>query len=81
MRAAFVIFERMTALDFVGVYDPLGRLRTMDVMPDFEWSVCGLTAQVADDRGLRLLPDRVGGFDLLVPGYSGSTSLTAVPLQ
>jgi cyclohexyl-isocyanide hydratase len=70
MRAAFVIFERMTALDFVGVYDPLGRLATMNLLPGFEWSICALNEKVTDDRGLRFLPDRVGvpltGFDLLV---------------
>jgi cyclohexyl-isocyanide hydratase len=80
MKAAFVIFDRMTALDFVGVYDPLGRLRTMGVLPDFEWAVCAATATVADDRGLRFLPDLVGeplgGFDLLVvPGGHGTRAL------
>lgn len=73
MKAAFVIFDGMTALDFIGVYDPLGRLRTMGFLPEFEWSVCALTDVVHDDRGLRFVPDRVGetlaGFDLLVvPG-------------
>ena len=80
MRAAFVIFDRMTALDFVGAYDPLGRLRTMDVLPDFEWKVCAAAATVSDDRGLRFLPDLVGeplaGFDLLVvPGGQGTRDL------
>lgn len=73
LKAAFVIFDGMTALDFVGVYDPLGRLRTMGFLPEFEWSVCALTDVVRDDRGLRFLPDRIGetlaGFDLLIiPG-------------
>jgi cyclohexyl-isocyanide hydratase len=80
MRAAFVIFDRMTALDFVGVYDPLGRLRTMGVLPDFEWTVCAMTATVVDDRGLRFLPNTVGEslehFDLLVaPGGFGTRAL------
>ena len=84
MRAAFVIFDRMTALDFVGVYDPLGRLRTMNLLPGFEWSVCAPTERVTDDRGLRFLPDRVGGpltdFDLLVvPGGYGTRELRTDP--
>ena len=29
MKTAFVIFNGMTALDFVGIYDPLTRLKTM----------------------------------------------------
>lgn len=84
MRAAFVIFDRMTALDFVGAFDPLGRLRTMDVLPDFAWMVCAPTATVTDDRGLRFLPDSVGeplsGFDLLVvPGGIGTRTLQHDP--
>lgn len=73
MRAAFVLFDRLTALDFVGVYDPLTRLRSMELMPDFEWDLCGLAEQVTDDRGLCLQVDSVGqslsAYDLLVvPG-------------
>ena len=84
MRAAFVIFDRMTALDFVGVYDPLSRLHTMGLLPNFEWKVCAVTATVADDRGLRFLPDLVGEsleyFDLLVvPGGRGTRALRHDP--
>lgn len=80
MRTAFVIFDRMTALDFVGVYDPLSRLRSMDVLPDFEWRVCAPTEFVTDDRGLRFQADSVGetldGFDLVVvPGGKGTRTL------
>jgi cyclohexyl-isocyanide hydratase len=84
MKVAFVIFDRMTALDFVGAYDPLGRLRTMGVRPDFEGVVCAAAGTVADDRGLRFLPDLVGGslghFDLLVvPGGYGTRALRHDP--
>jgi hypothetical protein len=37
MKTAFVIFDRMTSLDFVGFYDPVTRLESMKVMDDFEW--------------------------------------------
>src|SRR5262249_16874973 len=80
MRAVFAIFDRMTALDFVGVYDSLGRLSTMGLLPGFEWTVAALNSPVVDDRGLRLLPSTVGqslaGFDLLVgPGGFGTREL------
>ncbi len=80
MRAAFVIFDHMTALDFVGVYDSLGRLKTMGLLSGFEWTVSALNGPVTDDRGLRFLPDVVGeplaGFDLLVvPGGFGTRAL------
>src|SRR5687768_7092634 len=82
MRAAFILFPNLTALDFVGVYDPLTRLRSMSLMPDFDWDLCALTADIADDRGLRLTPTRVGsplaGYDLLVvPGGAGVRPLLA----
>jgi cyclohexyl-isocyanide hydratase len=73
LRAAFVIFEGMTALDFVGAYDPLTRLRTMRLSEDFKWDVCAVTNEVRDHTGLRFAPTRVGQslgtYDLLVvPG-------------
>lgn len=80
MKAAFVLFERMTALDLVGAYDPITRLRSMAIMPEFEFELCSFTPAVTDDRGLRLSPDRVrgdlGGYDLLVvPGGFGTVDL------
>jgi transcriptional regulator GlxA family with amidase domain len=80
VHAAFVIFDQMTALDFVGVYDPLTRLRSMNILPAFQWQVCALTGVVSDDRGLRFNPDTVGGslsgFDfLIVPGGYGTRAL------
>ncbi len=80
MKAAFVLFDQMTALDFIGFYDPLTRLKSMDFIPAFEWRLCSFCDDVFDNHGLRLLPDSVqeplAGFDLLVvPGGYGSRSL------
>lgn len=80
MKTAFVIFDRMTAMDFIGIYDPLTRLKTMKIMAEFEWNVCASTPEVTDDRGLRILPDSVGkslgGYDLIVvPGGMGTRTL------
>ena len=80
MKTAFILFDRMTALDFVGVYDPLTRLRSMQVMPAFEWTLCAFTPDITDDRGLRFSPDVVAepldGYDLVVvPGGFGTRPL------
>jgi hypothetical protein len=32
MKAAFVVFDNMTALDFIGFYDAMTRLKTMKQM-------------------------------------------------
>jgi cyclohexyl-isocyanide hydratase len=80
LKAALVVFDNMTTLDFVGFYDPLTRLKTMKLLPDLEWNVCAMGGKVVDDRGLGVLADRTGqsleGFDLLfVPGGFGTRGL------
>jgi cyclohexyl-isocyanide hydratase len=79
-RVAFLVFDRMTTLDFLGVFDPLTRLRTMGFWPELAWDICALRPVVTDIAGLRLLPDRVGNpldsYDLLVvPGGLGTREL------
>ena len=80
MKVAFIIFDQMTFLDFVGFYDPVTRLKSMRILDDFSWQVCSLSRSVVDDRGLRIEADTVGeslaGYDLLfVPGGFGTRSL------
>lgn len=80
MKTAFVIFHHMTAMDFIGAYDPLTRLKSMGLMSGFEWDICALTANVADDKGLHIAPSVVGQplshYDLIVvPGGMGTRTL------
>ncbi|MCC7484415.1 MAG: DJ-1/PfpI family protein [Burkholderiales bacterium] len=83
MRAALIVFDKMTYLDFVGFYDPLTRLKSMNIIPDFEWRILSNTPRVTDDRGaagMKMVPDGVleplGGYDLLyVPGGHGTRTL------
>lgn len=80
MKAAFVIFDGMTSLDFIGFYDPVTRLKSMKIMDGFEWRICSTAPQVVDDRGLRIEGNAVGepldAYDLLfLPGGFGTRSL------
>jgi transcriptional regulator GlxA family with amidase domain len=80
MKVAFVIFNGLTTLDFIGIYDPLTRLKTMGFMPDLEWDVCAYTDIVKDDRGLILVPTAIQeplqSHDMLVvPGGFGTRTL------
>ena len=80
MRIAFVIFEGMTALDFIGLYDPLTRLKTMGFMPELTWELCSMSPEVRDNTGLLFTPSRIGqpltNYDLVViPGGYGTRSL------
>jgi transcriptional regulator GlxA family with amidase domain len=80
MKAALVVFDGMTMLDFIGFYDAVTRLPRMGFMSDFSWNVCAMSSPVRDERGLGLVADRVGatleGYDLLyVPGGMGTRKL------
>jgi transcriptional regulator GlxA family with amidase domain len=80
MKAAFVVFERLTALDFIGFYDPVTRLKSMKIIEDLEWHICSAARSVADDKGLRIEADAIDkpldGYDMLfVPGGFGTRSL------
>ena len=80
MKVAFVIYNAMTSMDFIGVYDALTRLKTMKLMPGFEWEICAHTEQVIDGSGLRMTPTAIRGslqdFDItIVPGGYGSREL------
>ncbi|HVG19977.1 MAG TPA: DJ-1/PfpI family protein [Blastocatellia bacterium] len=80
MKAAFIIYDGMTALDFVGAYDALTRLKTMKFIPDFGWEVCARTEEVLDGSGLWFTPTMtrggLQGFDLVVvPGGYGARKL------
>lgn len=80
MKTAFVVFDRMTALDFIGFYDPITRLQSMKIMNEFEWRICAMTQVVVDDRGLRMEVDMVAkpldGYDMVfVPGGFGTRAL------
>jgi len=80
MKAAFVVFDRMTSLDFIGFYDPVTRLKSMHIIDDFEWRICSTTEHVIDDRGLRIGADAIAeslsSYDMLfVPGGVGTRGL------
>lgn len=80
MTAAFLLFDNLTALDFVGAYDPITRLKTMGFLDEFEWDLCAFSEPVSDGRGLQISPDHVGhsldGYDLVVvPGGYGTRPL------
>jgi cyclohexyl-isocyanide hydratase len=78
MKVAFVIYNHMTALDLIGVYDPIMRLKTMGFIPELEWEICAFSESISDHHGLKFSSTQVNqtlqGFDLLiVPG--GITAL------
>jgi len=79
-RIAFLVFPRLTFLDFVGAYDALRRIATMSIDPEVTHRIIGTEAEIADETGLVVKPDGVyedlAPFDLLyVPGGLGTRAL------
>ena len=73
MRFAFVMYDGMTALDFIGAYDPLIRLRTMGFLPELTWDICARTEEIEDNTSLKFRATRIAEpldiYDLVfVPG-------------
>jgi cyclohexyl-isocyanide hydratase len=79
-RIAFLVFPRLTLLDFVGGYDALRRVALMGVDRDVRHRIIGTAPEIVDESGLVMRPDGVyedlDGFDLLyVPGGVGTRAL------
>src|SRR5258708_1050374 len=80
LNTAFIIYDGMTTLDFIGVYDALTRLKTMGFDDTFAWDVCARGPEVVDGTGLRIISGRIGGglgeYDLVVvPGGGAARRL------
>lgn len=79
-RLAFLIFPRLTFLDFIGGYDALRRVAGMGIDRDVTHRIIGTEGSIVDDSGLRVVPDGVyedlAPYDLLyVPGGFGTRPL------
>ncbi|MEQ8175056.1 MAG: DJ-1/PfpI family protein [Syntrophomonadaceae bacterium] len=80
MKLAFIIYDGLTALDFVGMFDPLTRLKTMGFIKDLEYDVCALNSPVLSFERLELIPNKIGcsleGYDyIIIPGGNGIAEL------
>jgi putative intracellular protease/amidase len=80
MRMAFVLFDKMTTLDFIGFYEAVTWMRILKAKEKVSWDFCSTTEEVTDDRGLTMKINRVwpdlSGYDLLfIPGGSATRQL------
>jgi len=80
MKIAYIVFDGITLLDFIGAYDPISRLRSIQFMPNLTWDICAITPEVKDSFGLTIKAGKVkndlSGYDvIIVPGGSGIRTL------
>lgn len=73
MKVAFILYPGLTLLDLVGVYDPISRLKRMNLLPDLSWDFCALDSSVQDGEGWHMQVTNhnanLGEYDVaIVPG-------------
>jgi len=73
MKIAFILFDNMTTLDFVGFYEAVTWMGILKAKENVTWDFCANKEEVTDDRGLtvkvnKVFPD-LSGYDLIfIPG-------------
>ena len=80
MKIAYILFNGVTWLDFIGFYDTINRLKSLNYLPDLAWDICGNTEIVEDYFGLKIQVDKVNNsiyeYDVIfIPGGWGTRQL------
>lgn len=80
MKMAFILFDQMTTLDFVGFYDAVTRLGILKAKEHMSWDFCSNKDQITDDRGLTMKINHVypelSGYDVVfIPGGMATRQL------
>lgn len=80
MKVAYLLYDGLTLLDFIGFYDPVSRLQSQGHLPDFDWDLCATTPTIKDSFGLEITVDLVrpdlSTYDVIyVPGGFGTRGL------
>ncbi|MEM8889843.1 MAG: DJ-1/PfpI family protein [Bacteroidota bacterium] len=80
MKIAFIIFDGITWLDLIGIYDPITRLKAYGYLPDLEWDLCAFSPTAKDSFGTEMQATNVkadlSAYDMIiVPGGFGTREL------
>ncbi len=84
MKIAYILYDGVTLLDFIGLYDPISRLQSMKFIPQLRWDICSTQPVIKDSFGLAMQCNRVNNdlsdYDLLfIPGGFGTRPLQEDP--
>ena len=79
-KIAYIVFDKITLLDLVGMYDPISWLKSMGYLPDLAWDICSFTGPVRDSFGFEIQVDQIqpdlSEYDtLIIPGGFGTRPL------
>ena len=80
MKIAYILFDKITWLDFIGIYDPISRLKAMNYLPDITWDICSFNDSVKDNFGLEIKSHKIRNSlseynAVVIPGGLGTRQL------
>lgn len=80
MKVAFILFDKMTTLDFVGFYEAVTWMGVLNTEEKMSWDFCSNKEQITDDRGLTMKINEVcpdlSNYDLIfIPGGMSTRQL------
>lgn len=80
MNLAFILFNGITWMDLIGVYEPVQKLKSLQYLPDLHWDFCGYTPEISDYGGFTVIPTQIknnlSAYDaIIVPGGKGTRDL------
>jgi cyclohexyl-isocyanide hydratase len=80
MKLAYIIFNGITWLDFIGIYDPISRLKSLNYLSGLTWDICAYSKNVKDNFGLEIKATKIGNlladYDaIIIPGGFGTRQL------
>ncbi len=80
MKLAYILFDNITLLDFIGIYDPISRLQSMKYLPGLSWDICATKEMIKDNFGLEVnataIKPSLDVYDaIIVPGGHGTRQL------
>lgn len=80
MKIAYILFDKMTTLDFVGFYEAVSWLKILNVKEDVSWDLCANHEEIIDDRGMTIKVEHVypdlSKYDLIfIPGGMSTREL------
>lgn len=80
MKIAYILFNGITTLDFIGIYDPISRMKLYHFLPELEWDICANHESIKDNFGLEIKVNKVSpnlaNYDMIIiPGGFGTRDL------
>ncbi|WP_299311221.1 DJ-1/PfpI family protein [uncultured Aquimarina sp.] len=80
MKIAYILFDEITLLDFIGIYDPIKNMKTKKYIKNLDWELCAINKTIRDSFGLEMVVDKIkpdlSDYDMvIVPGGIGTREL------